>query len=296
MRYSRNRSMRISRPSPYRSWSVLLTLIVVALLLLLLDQSGRLGGLRAQAVSLISPAMQVFTGAFDRVRGVGLPLTELQQLQEENAALRKQLGELEAERIKALALIRENEQLRDELKIEQAQPWNLLTANVAALTPDTGRHTLLISVGEEQGVQEGMAVIGQEGSSPPTLIGVVERVQPRSATVLLITDYGSAISASVLHNGTASEGVVQGQWQRGSRLELQQIARDAVLSPGDVVTTAGLTAQFGLELPRAIIPRNIPIGIIEGVRLAGQQQVADVRPYLDPTQARTVWVLLSADE
>jgi rod shape-determining protein MreC len=154
----------------------------------------------------------------------------------------------------------------------------------------------VLAAGSEQGVRPGMAVIAREGSSPPSLIGVVESVGPGSASVLLITDYSSAVSALVLRSAGQVGGIVQGQWQRGSRLLLQEVSRDDVLAAGDTVVTAGLTAELNADLPRAAIPKNVPIGTVETVRPAGRGQVADLRPFVDPDRVRYAWVILSADE
>ncbi|HEU4322791.1 MAG TPA: rod shape-determining protein MreC, partial [Roseiflexaceae bacterium] len=175
---ARNRSLRFGRSSSPRPRALVGLLIVAALLLVLLDYAGRLGPLRTQAVSLLSPALAAVSGLGQGLGGLGQGLGESQQLRDELAQLRKRVGELEAERIKSEAALLENAQLRKELKIEQERPWKLLGASVAARSPDAGRHTLLLAVGAEQGVAPGMAVIGQDGASPPALIGVVESVQP----------------------------------------------------------------------------------------------------------------------
>ncbi|GAB4210197.1 MAG: rod shape-determining protein MreC [Roseiflexaceae bacterium] len=292
---ARNRSLRFGRSSSPRPLALVGLLIVVALLLVLLDYAGSLAPVRTQAVSLLSPALAAVSGLGQGLGGLGQGLGESQQLRDEVAQLRKRIGELEAERIKSEAALLENAQLRKELKIEQDRPWQLLGATVAARSPDAGRHTLLLTVGSEQGVAPGMAVIGQEGTSPPALIGVVESVQPRSASVLLITDYGSTISARIFHSGDVSDGVIQGQWQRGAWLRLDQIDRSVKLNPGNTVTTAGLTGQLGLDLPRSAIPQDVPIGTIAAVRQEGHTQSADVLPYVDPSQVRYAWVILGVD-
>lgn len=290
---ARNRSLRFGRSSSPRPRALVGLLIVVALLLVLLDAAGSLAPLRAQAVGWLSPALAAVSGLGQHLGG--LDLGESQQQRDELEQLRRRVSELEAERIKSEAALLENVQLRKELKIEQERPWQLLGASVAARSPDAGRHTLLLTVGAEQGVAPGMAVIGQDGASPPALIGVVESVQARSASVLLITDYGSTISARVFHTGMVSDGVIQGQWQRGAWLRLDQIERSVKLEPGDTVTTAGLTGQLGLDLPRSAIPQNVPIGTVAAVRQEGHTQSADVLPYVDPSQVRYAWVILGVD-
>jgi rod shape-determining protein MreC len=164
---------------------------------------------------------------------------------------------------------------------------------MTASTPDAGRRVVFLAAGSEQGVKPGMAVIGKEGSSPPALIGVVENVGPRSASVLLITDYSSAISVQIYRSDGVTRGVAQGQWQRGSRLKLRDVDRADPLRVGDTVVTAGLTARFDLDLPRAAIVKDIPIGTVESIQAEGRNEVADLRPFVDPDLVSYVWVLLN---
>lgn len=292
---ARNRSIRFTRSAPYRSVWLVVALLVLALVLVLLDHAGSLAPLRAQGVSLLSPALKTLSGIGQSLGTVGQSFGETERLRAQVQELQATVSALQASQINGQAALLENAQLRKELKIERERPWKLLGASVAAHSPDAGRHTLLLTVGSAQGVQPGMAVIGQDGASPPALVGVVDAVQPNSASVLLITDYGSTISARVYHAGAVTDGVIQGQWQRGAWLKLDQIDRSVALAPGDTITTAGLTAQFDLDLPRAAIPQNVPVGTIVALRQQGHNQSADVRPYVDPSQVRYAWVILAAD-
>jgi rod shape-determining protein MreC len=114
--------------------------------------------------------------------------------------------------------------------------------------------------------------------------------------VLLITDFSSSVSALAYHSGGIATGVVQGQWQVGSRLRLEAIDRAEPLAVGDVVFTAGLSAQMDAALPRSAIVKGIPIGTVEAIQVDGHNQMADIRPFVDPDRASYVWVLLSQDE
>jgi len=292
----RNRSMRLPRPSPYRSLTLIVSLLVLALLLVVLDQGGMLGPLRARVQTYLTPLMQPLRQFGDRVGGIGQSISEVQQLRDRVTALEQENGRLKAENIKIQEMQQRLDQLETQLRIEQERKWQLLGADVSARSPDGGRRLMMLNAGEEKGIKPGMAVLGQEGSSPPALIGVVDSVGPRSASVLLITDYSSAVSAKIYHNNVASTGVVQGQWQLGSRLKLEAIDRSLPLRSGDIVFTAGLTAQFDTELPRAAILKDIPIGTVEQIEIDGHNQSADVRPYVDPDRVTYAWVLLNQND
>jgi rod shape-determining protein MreC len=292
----RNRPIRLPRSSPYRSLTLVITLVMLALLLLVLDQAGMLGSARAQLQSLLTPVMRGLRQVGDGVGGVSQGLTEVTQLRDRVAALEAENSQLKAGNLQLQELQLRQAQLETQLRIEKEKPWKLLGADVSGRTPDGGRRVVMLAAGSQQGVKPGMAVIGKEGSSPPALIGVVENVGPRSASVLLITDFSSAVSAQVYHQDTIASGVVQGQWQVGSRLKFEGVDRADPLESNDVVVTAGLTARMDAALPRAAIPKDIPIGIIEAIQIDGHSQLADVRPYVDPDRVSYAWVLLSQDE
>jgi rod shape-determining protein MreC len=292
----RNRPYKLPRSSPHRSLRLVSAIFVIALLLLVADQGGLLGPVRAQLQTWLSPVLGTLRRVGDGVNGVGQSLSEVQQLRDRVTALEAENSRLAAENIQTKELLLRISRLEEQLRIEQKRPWQLLGADVSARSPDGGRRVIILSVGSEQGVKPGMAVIGREGSSPESLVGVVENVGPRSASVLLITDFSSSISTQVYYDGGIATGVVQGQWQVGSRLKLDAIDRAEPLREGDVVFTAGLTAQMDAELPRAAIVKGIPIGTLEVLEVDGHQQTAGVRPFVDPDRVSYVWVLLSQDE
>jgi len=292
----RNRPIKLPRSSPYRSLRLVIAVFVVALLLVVADQAGMLGPIRAELQTLLSPALGALRRVGDGVNGVGQSLSEVQQLRDRVAQLEQENAQLKAANIQTQELQLRIARLEEQLRIEKQRPWKLVGADVSARSPDGGRRVIIVSAGSEQGVKPGMAVISREGSSPEALIGVVENVGPRSASVLLITDYSSSVSAQVYHGGGIATGVIQGQWQVGSRLRLDAIDRAEPLKQGDVVFTAGLTAQMDVTLPRAAIVKGIPIGTIETIQVDGHDQSADVRPFVDPDRASYVWVLLSQDE
>lgn len=273
-----------------------LALVLCALLLLVLDQAGMLGPLRTRATSLLSPALTVIHRIGGTLDSLTQNIGSTGQLNSELEALREENSRLKAENIRVEALELEIARLRQQVRIEAEQPWKLFGADVSAYTPDTGRRVLLLAAGSNDGIKPGMAVIAKEGSNPPSLIGVVEETGPNSASVLLITDFSSAVSARIYREDQMIDGVVQGQWQRGSRLLLDEIERDKKLAAGDVVFTAGLSAEFDTSLPHAAIPRDVPIGIVEEIITAGHSEQASLRPYVDPDRVRYAWVILSADD
>ena len=54
----RNRPIKLPRSSPYRSLTLVVALVLLALLLLVLDQAGMLGAIRPQIQTLLTPVMR----------------------------------------------------------------------------------------------------------------------------------------------------------------------------------------------------------------------------------------------
>jgi|HigsolmetaAR202D_1030399.scaffolds.fasta_scaffold00034_34 Cell shape-determining protein len=279
--------------------------IVLALLLLsvtgvlfVLDYLGIITGARQAATVFLSPITGVVTSSREESFLWLERVNDVPRLSEIVAEQQAQIAALEATVIALQQNQVENVTLRKQLSIREQYNWaaNMIPAEIVARSPDAGRRTMSIALGSEAGVTVGMAVIGQQGSSPPALVGVVEQVTPRISTVLLITDFGSQISARVIHENTSATGIVQGQWQRGSRLRFDQVSRDAQFVIGDVVVTAGLSQQLGIDLPLSAIPAGIPIGTVEATGTSGHTLVAELRPFVDPDQVRDVWVVLAPSQ
>ncbi len=294
--YLDNRPIKLSGPASRRPLGLALFFILIALVFIMGDHYGLLAPVRRPLEQVISPVGHQLTAVRDHVAGFWAGVSNVQQLRSENVALQQEVSRLQKALIDREQARVENEHLRRQLAIEQSQPWHLLGAEIAVRTPDAGRRSMLITRGSNHDVYPGMAVIGQTGDSPAALIGIVEAVSSHSASVLLITDFGCQVSARVLHEGQTALGLVQGQWQRGSRLRLEQVEREATLAAGDIVVSAGLTAELDLPLMMRSVPNGIPIGTVEAVSTEGHVQVAELRPYVDPDQVRYVWVVLSQND
>lgn len=296
--YLDTKPRRVQSSAPIHPVTLGVLLVCITALLFFLDYIGLLTPMRERATQLISPVTTVLTGARDRTSDWFTTVGNTPSLGSTVEEQRKQIADLQATVVALQQAQVENTTLRKQLGIRDKQAWasKMIPAEVVARSPDAARRTMNIAVGSNDGVTVGMAVIGQQGSSPPALVGVVEEVTPSIATVLLITDSGSQISARVLHAGVSATGVVQGQWQKGSRLLLEQVSRDASFSTADAVVTAGLSQQLNVDLPLRAIPAGIPIGTVEETGADGYTLTAQLRPYVDPDQVREIWVVLAPSQ
>jgi rod shape-determining protein MreC len=289
------RRERTNTPASGRPFVFALVLCLVAVALIILDRQGMLTAIRVLLQQAVAPAAQQLTGLRDAAGDLAAAPHSEADLQARLAALEQEISQLKAENLRLEQDRVENVFLRQQLQIQRENPWNLLGAEVTVRPPDAGRRVMTISRGTADGLRPGMAVIGQATGGPAALVGIIESAGGHTADVLLITDVSSQVSARVLHDSRAGLGLVQGQWQRGSRLSLGQIDRSTQIVLGDSVVSAGLTRSLNIPLDLMAVPANIPIGSVEKVTASGQEQLAELRPFVDPDQVRYVWVILSQD-
>ncbi|MEI7768724.1 MAG: rod shape-determining protein MreC [Chloroflexales bacterium] len=289
------RRERSNTPASGRPFVLALVLCLVAGALIILDRQGMITPLRLLIQQSVAPAAQTLTELRDQAGALASAPRSEADLRARIDVLEQQNSQLMAENLRMQQDQVENTSLRQQLQIQREQPWRLLGAEVTVRPPDAGRRVITVSRGTTDGVRVGMAVIGQNPGGPAALVGIVESTGAHTAELLLITDFSSQVSARVIHTARAGLGLVQGQWQQGSRLRLAQVDRSTLIAHGDAVVSAGLTGSLHVPLDLAAVPANIPIGSVETVSTSGQEQSAELRPFVDPDQVRYVWVILSQD-
>jgi len=174
---------------------IIIAVVLTAMLLITLDKNGN--GAIERGRSLFARVLQPFDTA---VEAVALPverawngITQVDDLQRENDALRDQLArakgaELEAES----AILAYRELLKLNLLTAKFQ-YKVVAAQVVGDSPSNFQNTVEINVGSNRGIQVGMPVTDGAG-----LVGRITRVFPESSVVLLITDPEYSINAQVL--------------------------------------------------------------------------------------------------
>lgn len=289
----RDRSSFRGSPSSRRSFILVGGILATVMLLFLLDLQGIMTPVRAYLTNLLTPALTAVNSLNQRINDSFAGSTDYQTLLQERDALRKENSDLKAQILRIPRIELENLRLREQLRVEQNNPWLLLGANISVQTSADGRRVAVIDVGQNQAVNVGMAVIARYQSSPPALIGVVSEVNAQSANVLLIDDYSSAISVQIYRGTDIVRGVLHGSMQSDAVLTMSEIERESTIAQGDVVVTAGLTRQYGPSLPNAFIPADVPIGVTRTAFDEGRSTNVEVQPYIDPELVRYVWIIKS---
>lgn len=271
-------------------------MLFVALLLFLLDYQGVLTPVRMYVTSQAAPLLNSLQRANMMLEDWWGGTQDVRQLIAERDALQKENSDLKAQIIRMSQLELENARLRAQVRIEADTSWVLLGTEISVRAQVDGRQQAIVGIGSADGIVPGMAVVSRYQSSPPSLIGVVDEVGEHSATVLLIRDFSSMISAQVYRGDTVVRGIVRGTVEPDGLLEMLEIERDGDIEEGDTVVTAGLTRLFGASLPNAAIPADIPVGVVRTVRMDGRSKVVDVQPFIDAEMVRYVWIIQSEAE
>jgi rod shape-determining protein MreC len=170
-------------------------------------------------------------------------------LEAENAALKEELANLQADARSADSLARENERLRDALNmLATHEDYDLVDSYIIARNSVDWNSTLTINRGKNAGVEEGMCAI----TANHELVGVVSEVGSNYAVIKTIMDSSLQISASL--SSTGNNGQVRGSYTSGHEdlLRMDYLDSSSVIRNNDQVVTTGST----------VYPRDLVVGYV----------------------------------
>ncbi|MDX9699136.1 MAG: rod shape-determining protein MreC [Rhodocyclaceae bacterium] len=277
-------------PSPLAR---LLMLVVVCLAMLVADLRFRYLEVARQALSVVTHPLQVAAAApVDFARNAAVYFATLVEVQLENADLRRSQLEAAQRLLRFEQLEAENAELRRLLGMAEAVAVRSVAAEILYDAPDPFARKVILDRGAHHGVVPGLAVLDAQG-----MIGQVTRVYPIQSEVTLLSDKEQAVPVQVRRTGV--RGVLFGNGQ--APLELRFVLSGEDVQVGDVLETSGLDGVFLAGLPVAEVTalgpdedlfmsiRSEPIGRVERaiqVLVLGRDQAAPPRPHassaLDP--------------
>ena len=187
-----------------------------------------------------SVAVQPFQGLGNIFANLTADQETLSQLQEENKQLVAENAELEeaqqtATRLQALL------DLKDTYNLQST------AARIINASYDNWSRTVTLDKGSSSGLAVGMPVTDSYG-----VIGQISEVSATTATVRLITDENSGVSAMI--QSSRAQGMLRGSADGTLRLTL--VRTDQTVKAGDLVVTSGLGGVF---------PKGLPLGKVTNV-------------------------------
>lgn len=282
-------------PGPWLAWGLLL----LALLLLVLSESGALGPLESGLGYVVAPVERAVGSLIAWIQGLGTfgqSERDAQVLQRENVELRRSNEGLVQENLRLREYQAENEELRRLLSFQQQNPtYGVVGADVVDRGPNSlgpctifpcgevvGSDTnpylryVVINVGSSDGVAVGMPVI----TGGAAMIGRIARTSPNLSFVQLLNDPASRVA--VMLQQSRVTGIVEGT--EDGFLYMTEIMPDETVSVGDTV----MSTSIGGLLPRGLI-----LGQVESVSYQESElfQTALVRAAVDYRYVETVLVV-----
>ena len=276
--------------TPRRSRSGLLfaAFTIVSLVLLLASRTPQARAVQEVGASALDPVRHAVTGVGESVAGLFGTIGEIDRLRTENEALRARAAGMEQRITELSEAAHENEQLRDLLHLRDALQMELLPVRVISVDPSNFTWEVAIDAGSDDGLAEGMAVVGSADGTG-ALAGTVVDVGEETARVRFVIDTRSSVIA--LDQGSRALGLVQGRL--GGQLLMVEINVTDRVAAGDTIISAGLAT--GDEV-RSRYPAGLLIGRVQAVETApgeGLTQTAFVEPALDFRRLERLMVVLS---
>lgn len=262
-----------------RTGFVFLSAIIAQVLLVSAQVQTKSGVPAIEAVSfgIFARVQGAASSVVRSVRDVWTNYASLRGARDENAALKKQLAEIEVQLQEQRALASRASNLQTLLDLKNAIGVPTLAAEVIAGNANPGIRQITIDRGTEDGVQANMAVIAPRG-----VVGrIVGPLAAHAARVQLIIDHSAA--AGALTERTRAGGMVVGV-DRQPPLSMELVSNLADVKVNDAVVTSGVDG---------IYPKGYTLGWVDSAtRGPGLYQVITVRPAVDFSSLEEVLVVL----
>jgi rod shape-determining protein MreC len=268
-----------------KSITIIGAIILLLLMGLVVDSRARFPMVNRIIITAMSPVTYVVTAIADGVHNTTGYFASLSNLKAENEKLQKEINTLRQDNIDLIAMKAENERLSQLLNFKQQHP-QLKFQPAKVIGRDIGdlKDTILINQGSNAGLKLNMSVVTGAG-----LVGIVDSVYPNASRILLINSPRSKIGGMNLRGDSRVAGIVGGLAGQDASLEMNNMARDADLLPGDTVVTSGYSGHH---------PAGLIIGTIEEVQKddGGLTKVATITPSVDFSRLEEVMVVTNYDD
>ncbi len=222
-------------------------LVLLAIFLLWRIDSPRAERLRAAIVDRIVPnlewALVPVTKSAEMIEG----FQSYASLYEQNQELRRELRQMRAWREAALQLEQENAKLLDLNRVRLDPALTYITGVVLADSGSPFRQSVLLNVGERDGIRDGWATTDGLG-----LVGRIFGVGQSTSRVILLTDSNSRVPVTIQPSG--QRAMLMGD---NSSLPLVEFVEDPEqVKPGDRI----ISSANGSVFPAGLLVGQVVLG------------------------------------
>ncbi|MEM1234149.1 MAG: rod shape-determining protein MreC [Pseudomonadota bacterium] len=207
-----------------------LALFLIAVFILWRIDSPRVERFRTEVADTLVPnvdwAMAPITGMAD----LASDFRSYQRIYDQNQELKRELQQMKAWKEAALQLEQENARLLDLNKVRLDPKFTHVTGVVLADSGSAFRQSVLINVGDRDGILDGWATMDGLG-----LVGRISGVGTTTSRVILLTDASSRVPVTIQPAGVRA--ILAGD--NSARPLLDLVENVDALRPGDRVFSSG---------------------------------------------------------
>lgn len=258
-------------------------LILAALLAVILAVVGGITGKNIPGMLVQGILTPIRTGASrltDEVEKVYDYMFKYETVVAENTVLKQQLADIQEDARNADALARENQRLRELLKLQEGNDtYTFMDGYIIAWSSNEWSSAITINRGSSSGIRKDMCAVTANGE----LVGIVSEVGTNYAVIKTILDSTVEISATIA--GSGYNGMVKGGYSTESpdKLRMNYLPSAATIHINDQVVTTGST----------VYPRNLILGrvIDAGFDDTGVAKFALLEPAADISSLEQVFII-----
>ncbi|MBO8151324.1 MAG: rod shape-determining protein MreC [Candidatus Marinimicrobia bacterium] len=202
-------------------------------------------------------------------------INELSDIVEENRQLKRENLRLKLLNWEMLEAYEENKRLRKLLGFMKNTTYDIVSAKVLNRGVTPVLSSILINVGEKQGIRANMAVISVSG-----VVGKVVSSGENTSIVQVLDDVNFRLS--VRFQTSRVLGIMK--WRSGEFAEVRNIPSSLNIYPGEKVVTSGFSDIF---------PKGLLVGeVVEVIPSEDKiSQVAIIRPFANLKKIEEVFVI-----
>lgn len=229
---------------------IIITIVILILIVIFSNGESDNTFFENVASNLVMPIQNGLTYLKNKIGGNSTFFIDINNLKEENKKLKEKNSELEQSLRELENIKTQNETLKEYVNLtEKYGEYKTIPGYVINKDISNYSKTIIINLGQKDGVKENMTVIGDKG-----LVGHVISVTDNTAKVQTIIDTASSVSCSM--STTKDSIVCKGTLEDKSALKAMYIPTEANIIQGDSIETSGLGG---------IYPKGIHIGTVKKV-------------------------------
>lgn len=230
---------------------IIITIIILISLVIISNfKIEKWSGIGNATSKVVLPIQSALTYLKNKIAGNDAFFIDVEKVKLENKELRQKNNELE-QQLRGLEIIKaENTTLKEYLNLtDKYAEFETIPGYIIQKDITNYGRTIVINVGEKDGVQPGMTVIADKG-----LVGHIISTTSDTAKVQTIIDTATTVSSTI--STTRDSIVVRGSLDSEITLKATYIPTQANILEGDNVETSGIGG---------IYPKGIHIGTIKQV-------------------------------